>query len=54
MFDLSQFSHAVIAASARDSCEECGEIPDSFGRCGCDYCLAIQTSDRPVKHNKHD
>jgi hypothetical protein len=34
MFDLSLFSDAVLKS---DKCEGCGETPDSFSRCGCDY-----------------
>lgn len=36
-FELSQFTQAVLEESAFSHCEECGEIIDSFDRCGCDY-----------------
>jgi hypothetical protein len=37
MFDISQFSQHIIQAASLDHCGECGEVLDSFDRCGCDY-----------------
>lgn len=39
-FDTANLSDCVLRAdksSALAHCEECGEIIDSFDRCGCDY-----------------
>jgi hypothetical protein len=37
MFDLSQFSAHILAEAAAAYCADCGEVPDAFDRCGCDY-----------------
>lgn len=34
MFDCSLFSDIVLASA---TCDGCGEVPDSYDRCGCDY-----------------
>jgi hypothetical protein len=37
MFDLSQFTAAILNASAAAHCDTCGEVLDGHDRCGCDY-----------------
>lgn len=39
--DIAQFLAVVLEESALAHCEECGEIIDSFDRCGCDYIISL-------------
>lgn len=34
---VAAFEASQRKLSARSSCPRCGEVPDSFDRCGCDY-----------------
>jgi hypothetical protein len=43
MLDISQFSAGILQLTVSDHCTACGETPDRFDRCGCDYGIAVTT-----------
>jgi acetone carboxylase gamma subunit len=41
MLDISQFSARILKLTMGDHCTACGETPDRFDRCGCDYGFTV-------------